>query len=325
MRESQSLTSGLRSHTPALSVANVRIFEALARLASFSRAAEQLGVSQPYVSAQIAALEARMGVQLFRRVGRRAHLTEAGRLLHEHAIRILAEVESAERCLAEARGVVAGPLSIAVTATPAACIVPRCLERFLASYPSVSVSLRIFGSPEVERAVMEGRSDLGVLVSEPEASGFTVELVGTDELVVVVSPRHPLAGRGEVAPEELARERFIVREPSSGTRRFIESRFGESGVHLQYGLELNNNEAIKALVASNLGVSILSRKAVRFELRAGHLAALRVSGLPLVRTLNLITPAAVELGPAARAFRAVMLADSAIHTGTSESDGDPSP
>jgi len=125
---------------------------------------------------------------------------------------------------------------------------------------------------------------------------------------VVVSPRHPFAGRSEVSPQDLARERFIVREPSSGTRRFIEARFGDIGVHLQYGLELNNNEAIKALVASNLGVSILSREAVRFELLAGHLAVLRVSGLPLVRMLNLVTATAVEPGPAARALRAVMLA-----------------
>lgn len=308
MKTSQSVVSGMRSHASVLSFANIRIFDALARHASFSRAAEQLGVSQPYVSAHIASLEARIGVQLFRRVGRRAYLTEAGRMFQERAVRILAEVEEAEHCLADARGVVAGPLSIAATATPAACIVPSCLERFLASYPSVSVTLRIFGSPDVERSVLEGRSDLGVLVSEPEASGFTVEPVGRDELVVVVSPRHPLAGRSEVAPQHVARERFIIREPSSGTRRFIEARFGEIGVHLNYGLELNNNEAIKALVASNLGVSILSQEAVRFELLAGHLVALRVSGLPLVRTLNLVTAAAVELGPAARALRAVMLA-----------------
>ena len=301
---------------PALTLANVRVFEALARLASFSRAAEALGVSQPYVSAQIAALEARVGVQLFRRAGRRAYLTESGRLLHAHAVRIIATFEDAERSLADARGVVAGPLSIATTATPAACLLPGCLERFLAAYPGVSVSLRIFGSPDVERAVLEGRCDLGVLVSEPVAGGFTVEAVGTDELVVVVSRRHPLAGRGEVTPEELARERFLSREPSSGTRRFVESCFGKIGVHLQYGLELNNNEAIKALVASNLGVSILSRQTVRFELLAGNLAALRVKGLRLVRTLNLITCAVAQLGPAARAVRAVMVAEAAACSST---------
>jgi DNA-binding transcriptional LysR family regulator len=174
------------------------------------------------------------------------------------------------------------------------------------------VSLRIFGSPEVERAVLEGRCDLGVLVSEPVTDGFTVDAVGTDELVVVVSRRHRLAGRGEVAAEELARERFLIREPSSGTRRFIEACFGQIGVQLQYGLELNNNEAIKALVASNLGVSILSRQTVHFELMAGNLAALRVKGLRLVRTLNLIACAGAQLGPAARAVRAVMLAGSVI-------------
>jgi DNA-binding transcriptional LysR family regulator len=225
MQNGGSTGTETKSQAQMLTFANLRIFEALARLASFSRAAEELRVSQPYVSAQIAALEARAGVQLFRRVGRRAHLTEAGRMLQDYAVRILAEFEKAETSLSAIRGVVAGPLSIAATATPAASILPASLERFLAAYPAVTVSMRIFGSPDVERAVIEGRCDLGVLVSKPETSGLTAESVGTDELVVVVSPAHPYGGRSQITAEELAHERLLVREPSSGTRRFIESQF----------------------------------------------------------------------------------------------------
>ncbi len=321
MRRGQTLIDGLRKESHVLTVANLRIFEALARLASFSRAAEELAVSQPYVPAQISSLEARLGIELFRRVGRRAYFTETGRLLYSHAVRILVEVTEAERSLAEVRGVVAGPLAIAATATPAASIVPNCLEKLLADHPDVAVSLQIFGSPEVERAVLEGRCDLGVLVSEPRTNGFTVDAIGTDELMVVVSPSHPLASRDGATPEELQKELFLTREPSSGTRRFIELRFGETGVRLRYGAELNSNEAIKAFVASGLGISILSRQAVHFELLAGHLAALRVEGLPLVRTLCLIACAGAKLGPAARALRAVMLAAAADSPGVGRNDG----
>lgn len=306
----QKLSTNLKTG-PSLTFTNIRIFESIARLESFSRAAEELRVSQPYVSAQTAALETKLGIELFRRVGRRAYLTEAGRLLHTHAVRILAEMMDAERALVEVRGDVAGPLSIAATATPASYLIPRCLERFLADHPRVSVSLKIFGSPEVERAVIEGHCDLGALVSQPVSSGFTVDDLGKDELVVVVGRKHPFAGRKEITVDELVTQTFISREPSSGTRRYVEARLQEAGRTLRYGPELNSNEAIKALVASHIGISILSEHNVRLELETGDLAAVRVQGLPLVRSLSLICCAASKLTPAARAMRVALIAEAA--------------
>src|SRR6266699_7104875 len=161
--------------SPFLTFTNVRVFESVVRHESFSRAAEELRVSQPYISAQIAGLETKLGIELFRRLGRRVYVTEAGRLLHTHAVRILNALADAERALVEVRAVVAGPLSIAATSTPASYLIPRCLERFLGDHPHVSVGLKIFGSPDVELAVIEGRSDLGVLVSQPATSGFIVD------------------------------------------------------------------------------------------------------------------------------------------------------
>lgn len=294
---------------PFLTFTNVRVFESVARLESFSRAAEELRVSQPYVSAQTAALETKLGIDLFRRVGRRAYLTEAGRLLHTHAVRILAGIVEAERALIEVRGDVTGPLSIAATATPVSYLIPRCLERFLIAHPHVSVSLKIFGSPEVERAVIEGRCDLGALVSQPVSSGFIVDDLGRDELVVVVGRKHPFVGRGEITVDELVGQPFISREPSSGTRRYIEGRLQEIGRTLHYGPELNSNEAIKALVASNIGISILSEHNVRLELETGDLVGVRIQGLPLVRRLSLISCAKSKLTPAARAMRAALVAE----------------
>ncbi|MEO7142522.1 MAG: LysR family transcriptional regulator [Bryobacteraceae bacterium] len=294
---------------PLLTFTNVRIFELVARLGSFSRAAEELGVSQPYISAQTAALETKLGIELFRRVGRRTYMTEAGRLLHTHAVRILAEMMEAERALMEVRGDVAGPLSIAATSTPVSYLIPRCLERFLANHPRVSVSLKIFGSPEVERAVIEGRCDLGALVSQPVSSGLIVDDLGRDELVVVVGRKHPFAGRAEITVDDLVGQPFISREPSSGTRRYIEARLQEIGKTLHCGPELNSNEAIKALVASNIGISILSEHSVTPELETGRLVAVRIQGLPLVRSLSLICCAESKLTPVARAMRAALVAE----------------
>jgi LysR family transcriptional regulator, low CO2-responsive transcriptional regulator len=302
-------TGAIVRESPFLTFTNVRIFEAVVRHESFSRAAEELHVSQPYVSAQIANLETKLGIELFRRLGRRAYVTEAGRLLRTHAVRILNELADAERALVEVRGVVAGPLSIAATSTPASYLIPRCLEKFLADHPHVSVSLKIFGSPDVELAVIEGRCDLGVIVSQPVTTGFIVDDLGPDELVVVAGCKHPFAGKAEISVDELVEQTFISREPTSGTRRFIEARLGEIGRTLHYGPELNSNEAIKALVACNIGISILSQHAVRPELQIGCLAAVRIHGLPLVRSLSLISCAGSKPSPAARAMRAVLIAE----------------
>jgi len=239
-------------------------------------------------------------------------VTEAGRLLQTHAIRILNELADAERTLVEVRGVVAGPLSIAATSTPASYLIPRCLEKFLVDHPHVSVSLKIFGSPDVELAVIEGRSDLGVMVSQPVSDGFIVDDLGTDQLVVVAGCKHPFAGKADISVDELVEQTFISREPTSGTRRFIEARLREIGRALRYGPELNSNEAIKALVAANIGISILSEHAVRPDVQIGRLVAVRIRGLTLVRGLSLISCAESKLSPAARAMRAVFIAETTM-------------
>jgi len=301
--------STIVGESPFLTLTNVRIFESVVHHESFSRAAEELRVSQPYISAQIAGLETKLGIELFRRVGRRAYVTEAGRLLRTHAVRILNELADAERALVEVRGVVAGHLSIAATSTSASYLIPRCLEKFLGYHPQVSLDLKIFGSPDVELAIIEGRSELGVLVSQPIATGFIVDELGPDELVVIVGPKHPFAGRAVISVEELVEQQFISRELTSGTRRFIEARLHEIGRTLRYGPQVNSNEAIKALVASNIGVSILSEQAVRSELQIGRLVAVRIHGLPLARSLSLISCAESKLSAAARAMRAVFIAE----------------
>ena len=161
---------------------------------------------------------------------------------------------------------------------------------------------------EVEQAVEDGSYELGITLSHRPPENLKVEKFGIDELVVVVSKRHRLASEAVIKPEVLSTEPLIVREATSGTRLFVESKFSEIGVPLTYNLELNNNQVIKTLVEANLGVAILSWRTVQAEVEAGRLSALKVRGVVLERPLALVSRKKHTLSQPARAFRSVLLA-----------------
>jgi DNA-binding transcriptional LysR family regulator len=293
----------------AITIAGLRIFESVARHASFSRAAEELQVSQPYVSNQVHELEVKLRVALFRRVGRRVYLTESGILLNRHANELLKRIEITERETAELREVIVGRLDLASVVIAAEHVLPPSLGNFRAQYPEVALNLQVYNSRQVEEAVADGRYELGITLSHSLPGNLKVEKFGVDDLVVVVGKRHRLAGETAVDPRVLASETFIVREVNSGTRLFVESKFSEIGVRLVYGLELNNNQVIKALVEANLGVAILSSRTVEAEVLADRLSSLKISGLALERPLTLLSRKHDTLSRPAAAFRSVLLAD----------------
>jgi DNA-binding transcriptional LysR family regulator len=292
----------------AITIAGLRIFEAVARHASFSRAAEELQVSQPYVSNQVHELEVKLRVALFRRVGRRVYLTESGILLNRHANELLKRVEITERETAELREIIVGRLDLATVVIAAEHVLPPALGKFRAQYPEVALNLQVYNSRQVEEAVADGRYELGITLSHSLPGNLKAERFGIDDLVVVVGKRHRLAGETVVDATVLATETFIVREASSGTRLFVESKFSEIGVRLVYGLELNNNQVIKALVEANLGVAILSTRTVEAEVLAERLSSLKINGLALERPLTLLYRKGDTLSRPAAAFRSVLFA-----------------
>jgi DNA-binding transcriptional LysR family regulator len=289
-----------------MTLVGLRIFESVARHSSFSRAAEELRVSQPYVSNQIHELETKLGVMLFRRVGRRVYLTEPGNLLIQHANELLQRVASAERQTAELREVIVGRLDLATVVIAAEHVLPPALGRFRIQYPEIALNLKVYNSRQVEEAVLEGLYEVGITLSHALPENLSAEKFGVDELVVVVGKQHRLADEVMVDPITLSREIFLVRESSSGTRLFVESRFSEIGVHLIYGLELNSNQVIKAMVESNLGIAILSSRAVALEVSAGKLSSLRVRGVSLERPLSFVSRKNHSLSRPAAAFRSVL-------------------
>ena len=291
-----------------LTIAGLRIFESVARLASFSRAAEELHVSQPYVSNQVHELEASLRVTLFRRVGRRVYLTESGSLLNRHANDLLKRTADIERESAELREVVVGRLDLAVVVIAAEYILPLALGDFRMQYPEVALNLQVYNSKQVEEAVADGRYGIGITLSHSLPDNLTVETLGVDELVVVVGKRHRLARETSVDAAALSSETILVRERDSGTRRFVDSKFSEIGIRLSHGPELNNNQVIKALVEANLGVAILSSRTVEAEVLSERLTSLKVNGISLERPLTLISRKDRALSPPAAAFRSVLLA-----------------
>jgi LysR family transcriptional regulator, low CO2-responsive transcriptional regulator len=291
----------------AITIAGLRIFESVARHASFSRAAEELRVSQPYVSNQIHELEAKLRVTLFRRVGRRVYLTEPGILLNRHANELLQRIAVTERETADLREVIVGRLDLASVVIAAEHVLPLALGKFRAQYPEVTLSLQVQNSRQVEEAVIDRRFELGITLSHSVPPNLKSEKFGVDELVLVVGKRHPLASQTAVEPAALSAEIFLVREPSSGTRLFVESKFSEIGIRLTYGLELNNNQVIKALVEANLGIAILSSRTVEAEVLANRLSSLKIKGLALERPLTLVSGKSHTLSRPAAAFRSVLL------------------
>jgi len=292
----------------SLTLSGLRIFESVARHSSFSRAAEELDVSQPYVSTQIHELESRLRTILFRRVGRRVYLTESGVLLNHHANELLQRIAGTEREIAELRKAIVGRLDLATVVIAAEHVLTHALGEFRARCPEVTLNLQVHNSKEVEEAVADGRYELGITLSHSPSNDLEIEKFGMDELVVVVSKRHHLAVEATIKPEALSNEPFLVREPTSGTRLFIESKFSEIGVPLAYSLELNNNQVIKALVEANLGIAILSWRTVQAEVATERLSALKVSGLSLERPLALVSRKKHTLSPPASAFRSILLA-----------------
>jgi LysR family transcriptional regulator, transcriptional activator of the cysJI operon len=236
------------------------------------------------------------------------YLTEHGLLLNRHANELLQRTAAVERETAELREVIVGRLDLAMVVIAAEHILPPVLGEFRMQYPEVALNLQVYNSKQVEEAVADGRYEVGITLSHFLPDNLTAENLGVDELVVVVGKRHHLAAETSVDPKALSMETLLVREPSSGTRRLVESKFSEIGVRLVYGPELNNNQVIKALVEANLGVAILSSRTVEAEVSSERLSSLKVNGITLERPLTLVSKKNHVLSRPAAAFRSVLLA-----------------
>ena len=272
----------------ALTATNVRVFEAVARLQSVTRAAEELETSQPYISKQIAALEEQFNVQLFSRVGRRLYPTRPGEMLHQHTKVMMESLKNAEDMLLSIASLSCKRLRIATTTT-GMYMLPESLADFNGKVTDMETTVLVTSGDEVEQRVLSGDVDLGFVAHRPRSRSFVVSVVAEDSLALAVQKDHPLAARSTVRLDELSKERFIVREPESASRALTEKRVFQKHPDWRFRLQINQIDAIKTSVEEGLGISFISKRAIDRELKSGMLAMVPVAGVDLRRPISMLT------------------------------------
>lgn len=282
------------------------VFRAVARHLSFSRAADELHLSQPAVSKHIQQLEAELGVRLFHRLGKRVELTDAGRVVADYAQRVSVLTEEVRRVLGELEGLQRGYLRLGASTTPGLYLVPAILARFRKQYPKVEITLAINNSADVTRQVLAGDFDVGFIGAPTEMPGLQVRPFVDDEIVLIVPPGHPLVRQRAFVPGLLASETLIVREPGSATRQIAEAHLAQLEVVPKTVLEMTGCEGVKRAVAAGLGVAFVSRHAITLEVAQKVVTVPEISELRFARQLSLITRKDARPSAAALAFLALM-------------------
>jgi LysR family transcriptional regulator, low CO2-responsive transcriptional regulator len=270
-----------------LGLAQLRVFDAITRTGSFTKAAERLAVTPPAVSLQIRQLERQYGVPLFERIGRQVRLTPAGDALKQYTQRIFALAEDAERMLQGTRGFTATRLRIAATPTTAGYYLGPFWKALRQRYPGLRLELSVHNSRGVRERLLELHDDLGMLGGEADHPDLVLESFARDPLVVIVAPDHPWAKRHSVNIEDLRDQSLVLREPGSSTRELVERRLQSGGVAVGMSVEIASTEAIKRAIEAGTGVSVLASAAVRRDVATGHLHALRIRDRTFALTLSL--------------------------------------
>ncbi|SDG50313.1 DNA-binding transcriptional regulator, LysR family [Roseospirillum parvum] len=279
----------------------LRLFEAVARLGSVTRAAAEVHLTQPAVSIQVKRLEAQVGMPLLESVGRTLRPTPAGHEVLAAGRDILGRMESLEAALDGLRGDVAGPLRVAAVTT-AKYFMPHLMGAFLKRHPKVRPVLSVINRANLLERLAGQQDDLFITGRVPGALPVAADPFLDNVIVPVARPDHRLVGRAQVPMAELAAERILKRELGSGTRSAVEQAFEAEGLRPPPFMELGSDEAIKQAVMAGLGIACLSTHCIAAEVAAGRLVALDVAGFPLVRQWFAVRRAGRALPGTASAF-----------------------
>jgi len=285
----------------------LEIFVKVAELGSFSRAAQSLFLTQPTVSEHIRTLEDELGVRLLDRLGRGAVVTKGGALLLGYAQRMLALSREARQAMESFQGRMSGDLLVGASTIPGEYILPALIGRFKEKFPDIAITLLIGGSQAVTEWVLEGRAEIGVVGARSGHRAIEYRELLPDDIVLIVGATHPWQGRPLVTLDELRAEPLLLREQGSGTRAALESALAAAGTDIgafRVVGEMGSTQAIKQAVKAGVGVSLVSRRAVEEECRAGSVWCLRVQDLKISRAFYLATHRERSRSPLAEAFRA---------------------
>jgi DNA-binding transcriptional LysR family regulator len=291
------------------SLRQLRVFESVSRHLSFTRAAEEMHLTQPAVSMQVRQLQDSVGLPLFEQVGRRILLTDAGIEVQKLARGIARQMADTETAVDEIKGLKRGHLKITVAAT-ANYFVPPLLADFNKRFPGITVSLDVTNREGLLRQLDENDTDIAIMGRPPNDRDYDFQTFRDNPLVIIARPDHPLARKRRIPLERLADETFLVREPGSGTRIAMERFFHERNMRVRTGMEVGSNEAIKQCVQAGLGLGLLSQDTVRLELKLKQLAVLDVEDFPIMRHWYAVTMRNRQPSRTTQAFREFLLSQS---------------
>jgi len=281
---------------------HLRVFASVAEHGSLTRAARALQVSQPAISKQLGDLEQDVGALLVDRLPRGVRLTAAGEVLFAHAQRILQSERAAQTELRELAELEAGRLSIGASTTIGSYFVPSLFGDLHRAHPRVQLELRIANTEAIQEAVLANRLDLGLTEGFVASDALSVERLAVDELIAIAAPGHAVLKRAPLLARALEQLPLLMREPGSGSRAVVEAALLDRGLRVQPIMSLGSTEALKNAVLHELGIAIVSRLTVEYELRTGRLAELAISDLRIRRDLHLVTLHGKRNSPAATAF-----------------------
>ena len=284
-----------------ITLRQLQVFERVARRLSFTRAAEELFLTQPAVSMQIKQFEEAIGLPLFERLGKKIYLTPAGDELYQLSRSIAHQIEEAEQILEELKGSESGRMNVSVANTVHYFAI-RMLAEFCRRHPKVRVSFKVTNRKGLLKNLEDNEADILLMGQPPDNQDLQAEAFLKNPLVIIAPPGHPLSGQKNIALKALASETFIMREMGSGTRYSVEKFLAERGVHLTVSMEMNTNGAIKQGVEDGLGLGIVSIHTLERELESNRLVVLNVESFPIMRQWFIVNRAGKRLSAVATEF-----------------------
>jgi DNA-binding transcriptional LysR family regulator len=268
----------------------LKTFYAVAKSGGFERATGTVHLSQPAISIRIKELEKRLGVELFKRSGRRVRLTDAGRLVLEYTARLTIIVSEMNLAIDELKGSQRGQLRCGATTTIAVHLLPKVLVQFKKRFPKVEIKVNVEKTAEIEKKILADELDVGLVSGTmTNPSGFNILYFLTDEFVLITPPKHPLARDRRVSLKQIAKFPLILRDKGSFPRLIVDESFRAAGIPYRCMMEIETSEALKKAVAEGLGCSITPLCSIQLEKQTGTLAYARISGSPMKREFRAIT------------------------------------
>jgi LysR family transcriptional regulator, low CO2-responsive transcriptional regulator len=284
-----------------ITLRQLKVFERVARRLSFTRAAEELYLTQPAVSMQIKQFEETVGIPLFERLGKKIYLTRAGEALYRLNQDISQQLEAAELLIEELKGMEGGRLVVAVASTVHYFAI-RLLADFCRQHPKVRISFKVTNRKGLLKLLQDNEVDIVLMGQPPDDHDLSSEAFMENPLVIIAAPDHPMAGKKRIALEALKQETFLIREQGSGTRHAVERFFVGLDFRFTSSMEMNTNGAIKQGVEVGLGLGIVSLHTVEQELESGRVVVLDVESFPIIRQWYMVHRAGKRLSSVGHAF-----------------------